>query len=627
MYIKTNWLRSLSVVLAGALLLTAVGSYLPPGQNISPSISSFVNASPVKQLTELEKAYNWPDQGNSDHYMEFVPDEDGKVSVIIGFTGAPARGAQRQSSLAQQKSLVEIFGGDVGKGFTIINAVTARLPLKAVEALSKRHEVSYLEPDYKVTLFTQETPWGIDRIFGPEKYTFPTWDHSRGEGIAVAVLDTGIDEKCVDLPALLGGVNTIDSTHWGSDGHGHGTHVAGIIAAVDNDMGVVGAAPDAGLYAVKVMDDDGRGTYSSVIAGIEWALNQNIPVMNMSVGGDSHSKALKDAVNAAYAEGALLVAAAGNGGDSADNVFYPARYSSVIAVSASDSNAKLASFSSRGPSVELIAPGVNILSLYPGNYMTYMSGTSMACPHVAGVAAMLWGANGSLSNLELRTLMQETAQNLGLDINHQGFGLVRADLAVVEIINLPELEQTFIDVLPDMQFFPYIEALYAEGIITGYEDGTYRPNDPVTRGQMSAFLARALNLPDAGDPGNPTFSDVTPSMQFFGYIEAIYAAWITTGYGDGTYRLDEPVTRGQMGAFLARALNLLNAGDPDNPIFSDVTPSMQFFPFIEAVYLEGVTTGYGDGTYRPDELVTRGQMAAFLSRAFGLHHNDSWEPY
>ena len=434
MYIKTNWLRSLSVVLAGALLLTAVGSYLPPGQNISPSISSFVNASPVKQLTELEKAYNWPDQGNSDHYMEFVPDEDGKVSVIIGFTGAPARGAQRQSSLAQQKSLVEIFGGDVGKGFTIINAVTARLPLKAVEALSKRHEVSYLEPDYKVTLFTQETPWGIDRIFGPEKYTFPTWDHSRGEGIAVAVLDTGIDEKCVDLPALLGGVNTIDSTHWGSDEHGHGTHVAGIIAAVDNDIDMVGAAPDAGLYSVKVMDDSGWGTYSSVIAGIEWVLNKNIPIMNMSIGGGSHSKALKDAVDAAYAGGTLLVAAAGNQGNSVDNVLYPARYSSVIAVSASDSNNNLASFSSRGPSIELIAPGDSILSLIPGNSMGRSSGTSMAAPHVAGSAALLWGANPELSNVNLRNTLRQSAEDLGLSSDEQGYGLVRADLAVAQVL-------------------------------------------------------------------------------------------------------------------------------------------------------------------------------------------------
>jgi len=166
--------------------------------------------------------------------MEFKSDsDDGKVSVIIGFTGAPGKGAQRQSALAQQKTLVESFGGDVERGFTIINAVSVRLPLQAVEALSKRHDISYIEPDYKVSIIAQETPWGIDRVFGPEKYSFPTWNHSRGQGITVAVLDTGIDQNHIDLPKLLGGVNTVDSTHWGTDGHGHGTHVAGTIAALD----------------------------------------------------------------------------------------------------------------------------------------------------------------------------------------------------------------------------------------------------------------------------------------------------------------------------------------------------------------------------------------------------------
>ena len=180
-------------------------------------------------------------------------------------------------------------------------------------------------------------------------------------------------------------------------------------------------------------------------------------------------------------------------------------------------------------------------------------------------------------------------------------------------------EQSFADVSPGMQFFPYIEAIYAEGITTGYGDGTYRPDDPVNRGQMAAFIARALDLPEAGDPDNPSFTDVSPGMQFFSYIEEIYAEEITTGYGDGTYRPNQVVTRGQMAAFIARALELPDAGDPDNPSFTDVNPNMQFFGYIEAIYAEGITTGYDDDTYRPNDPVNRGQMAAFLSRALGLH--------
>ena len=179
---------------------------------------------------------------------------------------------------------------------------------------------------------------------------------------------------------------------------------------------------------------------------------------------------------------------------------------------------------------------------------------------------------------------------------------------------------TFTDVIPPMQFFDYIEAVYTEGITTGYNDGSYRPDEPVTRGQLAAFLARALKLNDTGDPNHPSFTDVKPAMQFFGYIEAIYAEGITTGYSDGSYRPNDPVNREQMAAFLARALELTKTDDPDKSSFSDVLVGMQFFSYIEAIYAEEITTGYGDGTYRPGDTVTRGQMAAFLARALDLHH-------
>ena len=421
---QRKYLKSIFVISLVALIFFASGSLLPLGSDSDIFVRGSVNATPTNQVPEITEAYESPERSNQDDKFESAS-EDGKVDVIIGFSEGPGK-------RNQHKAMIEGLGGDVGRDFTIINAVTARLPLQAVEALSKRHEVRYVEPDYKVSLISQQVPWGIDRVFGSESYTFPTWDTSRGDGVAVAVLDTGIDENHVDLPKLLGGVNTIDDTHWGSDVYGHGTHVAGTIAAVDNDMGVVGVSPNAGLYAVKVLNDSGGGTYSSVIAGIEWAVNNNIPIINMSLGGGIHSTALKDAVDAAYAGGTLLVAAAGNDGDSTDNVLYPARYSSVIAVSASDSNDKMASFSSRGPSVELIAPGVGILSLYPGNYMVRWDGTSMATPHVAGGAATLWGSDASLSNVEVRQLLQDTAQDLGLPADHQGYGLVRTDLAVTE---------------------------------------------------------------------------------------------------------------------------------------------------------------------------------------------------
>jgi subtilisin len=332
-------------------------------------------------------------------------------------------------------AIVKAAGGEVYKTFTIVPAVAARLSAQAAEALAKNPKVRYVEPDHEVFAHSQTVPWGIDRVFGAETYSFPTWGTSTGNAIKVAILDTGIDGTHVDL-TVVGGTTTVDNTSHLSDGSGHGTHVAGTVAALDNNLGVVGVAPDVALYAVKVLNDGGSGTVSSVVAGIDWAVSQDIRILNMSLGSSTSSTTLKQACDNAYAAGHLLVASAGNNGNPGgrgDNVGYPGAYESVIAVAASTINNTRSSFSSTGPAVELIAPGSNILSTLPGNkYGTY-SGTSMASPHVAGVAALVWAANSSLKNNEVRQILRETAEDLGLSSNHQGHGLARADLAVAAV--------------------------------------------------------------------------------------------------------------------------------------------------------------------------------------------------
>ncbi len=339
---------------------------------------------------------------------------------LVGFKNSPDAG------------IIEGVGGQVTRTFTIVPAVAAQMNPQAADALLKNPNIAYVEPDYEMFAHSQEVPWGIDRVFGDETYSFSTWGTSTGNGIRVAILDTGIDQNHEDL-TVAGGETTVDDTHWGSDGSGHGTHVAGTVAALDNTIGVVGVAPDVSLYAVKVLSDAGSGTVASVVAGIEWAVGEGIPVLNMSLGGSSDSQTLRDACDAAYGAGHLLVASAGNNGNPGgrgDNVGYPARYASVIAVGSSTQNDTRSSFSSTGPDVELIAPGSSILSTLPGDeYGTY-SGTSMASPHVAGVAALTWAANNELSHSDVRQILRDTAEDLGLSSNQQGYGLARADLAV-----------------------------------------------------------------------------------------------------------------------------------------------------------------------------------------------------
>lgn len=361
-----------------------------------------------------------------------------KIDVLIGF--------HNMSERAQNRAMVRAFGGDIYAEFNLVDVIAARMTPQQAAALSRNPKIDYIELDAEVYALEQTTPWGIDRVFGDESYSFPTWGTppevmNKGAGIGVAVLDTGIDVDHEDLN-VVGGKRfylrglTLRSDDQYNDVYGHGTHVAGTIAALDNGLGVVGVAPEVSLYAVKVLGDNGSGSTSAIIAGIQWVCEQNnISIINMSLGSSYYSSTFDAACKKAYLEeGILIVASAGNSGNDAgtgDTVGYPAKYDSVIAVAASDSSDDRAYFSSTGPDVDLIAPGVNIMSTVPDSqYEEGWSGTSMASPHVAGTAALVWAENPMMSNGEVWQILTTTAENLNLPFEHQGNGLVRADRAV-----------------------------------------------------------------------------------------------------------------------------------------------------------------------------------------------------
>ncbi len=266
-----------------------------------------------------------------------------------------------------------------------------------------------------------EIPWGVARVGAPL-----AWAKSEGEGAAVAVIDTGIDDSLPDLSGqVAGGVNIVDPQHpdnW-KDDEGHGTHVSGTIAAKRDGEGVVGVAPKAKLYAVKVLDKNGNGNYDDVIAGIQWVIDHHIKIANMSLGADQGSDALHAAVQAALKAGVTIVAAAGNSGGP---VGYPGAYPETIAVGASDSSDQPAVFSSRGPQVDYIAPGVDILSDKMGGGVVKMSGTSMATPHVTGLAALAF-AEGARTPQALRAALTRAAHPIaGLSPDLEGQGMILA---------------------------------------------------------------------------------------------------------------------------------------------------------------------------------------------------------
>ena len=246
------------------------------------------------------------------------------------------------------------------------------------------------------------------------------WMRTRGRGVRLAVLDTGIDRQHSDLRDAV--VATRDFTRsWvgADDRQGHGTHVAGTIAARENRRGVIGVAPQCELIVGKVLDDSGSGSDRAVAAGIVWAVDAGAEVISMSLGSPQPSRRIGDAIERAAAAGVLVICAAGNDGRP-DSVNYPARRRATIAVAATNRRGEAAEFSSRGDQIDIAAPGVDILSTWPGGRYARLSGTSMATPFVAGVVALLLaaekqqGRNRQPRTVDwLRELLARTATDAG----------------------------------------------------------------------------------------------------------------------------------------------------------------------------------------------------------------------
>ncbi|RLQ94488.1 S8 family peptidase [Falsibacillus albus] len=246
-------------------------------------------------------------------------------------------------------------------------------------------------------------------------------DNSKGKGIRIAIIDSGIFPH-KDL-TISGGVNLVDPSEGCGDDFGHGTHIAGIIASKLN-----GLAPGAEIYAVKVLDKVGNGRIADVVKGIEWAIEHEMDIINMSLLTQTDCPQLEDAVKRAYDHGILLVAAAGNTGKSENsNVMFPARYAEVIAVSAVNSRLQRAPFSSHGNGIEFAAIGVKVKSTYLKNKYKSFSGTSVAAPVVSARLAILKEENPGLSHIELRDLLQKSAVDIGPEgvDSFSGYGLVQ----------------------------------------------------------------------------------------------------------------------------------------------------------------------------------------------------------
>ena len=311
------------------------------------------------------------------------------------------------------------------------------------ERLRRLPFVRYVEADpidaVHIAQATETVEYGVNNIdaevvWGGSQGATTVIAGQGGAGARVAVLDTGVDCGHEDLAG--GCVYGANYASFGQpfDGHGHGTHVAGIIGARANGVGTIGVAPEATIYAVKVLADNGSGALSWVAAGIDWAVANQMHVVNMSLSASVGSIALADAVAAAQAARVLVVSAAGNSG-CCNTVGWPAKYAGSMAVAAVDVNDVIASFSSTGPEVDIAAPGVAVKSSVPVGTCAsglcdpsgykLLSGTSMATPHVAGVGALLM--TRGFTAAQAWNAMTTTARDLGTTGYDTSYGHGRVD--------------------------------------------------------------------------------------------------------------------------------------------------------------------------------------------------------
>jgi hypothetical protein len=304
-----------------------------------------------------------------------------------------------------------------------------------INALKKEATVESVETDIPVKMAADVIDWGVSRI-GADKI----WDTATGIGVTVAVIDTGIEITHPDLQGkVVKGYDFVNDKDSAEDDNGHGTHVAGIVTATQNNAGTIGVSHGTWVMPVKVLNSAGSGYISDVAKGIYWATDNGAQVINLSLGASVDTDVLRRAVNYASSKGVLMVAAAGN--EYGAPCQYPAAYGNVICVVATDSSNRLASFSNVGG--ELAAPGVSNYSTFLGGTYRYLSGTSMAAPHVAGSLAVLRGICPDCSSSELIGTLRDTAVDLGAEGTDIifGYGLVDLRVAAEQYLNIPEEEQ------------------------------------------------------------------------------------------------------------------------------------------------------------------------------------------
>ena len=406
------------IVSLGLLLFVAILALVVPNVNIESvdideeSITSrYISESALVLETEDEKDVKDEVDINKQGVIKII--EERKILKVDRIL------SETEKSSLEEKYDIQFSNDTESNGIYVVNITNEDI----LEDLQNELNAN-IEIDIPVKMSADVVDWGVSRI-GADK----VWGTGSGTGVKIAVIDTGVQKDHPDLVSnLIAGYDFVNNDSDANDDNGHGTHVAGIATATLNQAGVVGVSNTSKILPIKVLNNQGYGYLSDVAKGIYFAADNGARVINLSLGSTTDSLILKDAVNYASNKGVLIVAAAGN--DSGAPCSYPASYSNVICVVATDSRNMLASFSNIGG--ELAAPGVYNYSTYIGSSYRYLSGTSMASPHVAGASALLFSICPTCTSTQIRELLRTSAVDLGevgKDILF-GYGLVDLTSAV-----------------------------------------------------------------------------------------------------------------------------------------------------------------------------------------------------
>ncbi|WP_052131543.1 S8 family serine peptidase [Planococcus sp. CAU13] len=543
-----------------------------------------------------------------------------------------------------EQGFLEEMGIEVMEYYQNVPAASILASDDTLAVLKQSDSVASIERDKVVKPAVQLTGWGP-----PMVQSTLSWNSGyTGKGVKIGVVDSGISPH-PDL-RIAGGVSVVDYTNSYHDDNGHGTHVAGIIGALDNSIGIKGVAPEADLYAIKVFSKENKGSLIDVISGIDWAITNKMDVLNLSLGTDTGSSLFHEIIKKAHQQNILIVAAAGNKGlenPDADTVEYPARYNEVIAVSAVDNQKKRGVFSAAGPAVDVAAPGVSIRSTYLNNGYREMNGTSMAAPFVTGQAALIKQAYRGLNNDQVRNILLKNALDLGVKGIDPvfGFGLLQAQpyklpvygktaslnpakslflektqlagperTASVQKVKVKLAGGEEVDVTNDAVWKSVNPAIATvnKGTVTFISPGTTE----ITVSYNNVSAKMAVTVVPAAATVAIGFTDVASDYWAYKEISEMAARKVVKGYPDFTFKPNSVVKRANTAVMLDRAMTLV----PKLPYvpFADVPKSHIYFNEITAVQQAGIFDGNDIGFIPVGEL-TRAQMAKVLVNAFGIN--------